>query len=245
MNFMTCLGLPVSAASMEETCSGILEPNAGRTSRYVCVANAHMLVTARQRPDLAEVLHNAFYVTADGMPLVWSLRHKGWRDAQRVAGPDLTLRLCEEAEKKGLSVFFYGGSPDSLHKLQGELTRRFPRLIIAGSEAPPQLPEKPNFDAALASRIRQSGARVVFVGLGCPKQEFWMAAHAPDLSAVLVGVGAAFDFISGTIQRAPVWMQKSGLEWLYRLVREPKRLWKRYLVTNSLFLWYWATEKQA
>jgi N-acetylglucosaminyldiphosphoundecaprenol N-acetyl-beta-D-mannosaminyltransferase len=216
---------------------GILAAVRAKTRGYVCVANAHMMVTARQRPELAQALRNALYVTSDGMPLVWTLRSKGW-SAERVAGPDLTVRLCEEAAKAGVPVYFYGSGPETLRTLVEAVKGRFPGLRVAGAESPPRLDEKPAFDAAAAGKIADSGAGLVFVGLGCPKQELWMAAHSAEIPAVLVGVGAAFDFLAGSLRRAPLWMQKCGLEWLFRLLMEPRRLWKRYLVTNSLFLWY-------
>jgi N-acetylglucosaminyldiphosphoundecaprenol N-acetyl-beta-D-mannosaminyltransferase len=169
------------------------------------------------------------------MPLVWQLRRHGFAQVQQVRGPDLTLALCEQAAAAGLPVYFYGGDPGLMAELQATLRARIPALRIAGAEAAPALPRQPAADPALVERIRASGARLVFVGLGCPKQEFWMHAHRPHLDAVLVGVGQAFGIIAGHVQEAPGWVRRAGLEWLFRLLSEPRRLWRRYLVTNTLF----------
>ncbi|RMH12093.1 MAG: glycosyltransferase [Gammaproteobacteria bacterium] len=208
---------------------------------YICVANIHTLVTARLNPDFSKVVNKSWRVVSDGMPLVWLLKRKfPW--AERVAGPDLTERLCHEMADQGMPVFFYGGRARELPRLKKRLLAVYPSLKLS-CEAPPELPERPGFDQCIVDKIKKSGARVVFVGLGCPKQEYWMHVHAPHIPAVLIGVGAAFDFIAGTKGRAPKWMQKMGLEWLYRLASEPRRLWKRYLVTNSLFVYFLLVDK--
>jgi len=204
---------------------------------YVCLANVHMLVEASRNRELRNIIEQANLVAPDGMPLIWLLKRRGFTQAERITGTDLTLRICEMAAKERIPVGFYGSTTETLDALKSTLLHRFPHLRVTHSESPPILPERPELDVQTVDRLKESGGRIIFVGLGCPKQEFWMAAHSPHVPAVLIGVGAAFDFIAGTIKRAPLWMQKSGLEWFYRLCREPGRLWKRYLVANTLFLW--------
>lgn len=203
------------------------------------MANVDMLTRAKRTPRLATLMRGAVAVVTDGMPLVWALRAlQGRRDAHRVYGPGIVLDLCERAAAEGIGVFFYGGTPNELERLQRNLRERYPSLLISGAVSPPMLPAEPPFDRDITTIINASGAGIVFVGLGCPKQEFWMDAHAARLKPVSIGVGLAFALIAGTKKQAPVWMRGAGLEWLFRLGQEPGRLWKRYLVGNSLFVWY-------
>ena len=234
-NACLVFGLPICHHSPSDVAQEIiLNVRQGR-SGYVCAANVHMVVTARANNQLKKVLNDASMVTPDGLPLVWVSKLMGFKNAQRVAGLDLTLKICEMSEAEGISVSFYGGSKKSIDGLRSFVGARFPHLKVVGYESPAMLPERPEVNPEVVDRIKASGAKIVFVGLGCPKQEFWMAAYSPHLPAILIGVGAAFDFLAGTISRAPSWMQKAGLEWLYLLLQEPVRLWKRYLVTNTLF----------
>ena len=229
---------PVTVGDMDSVSEEILAAARNGRKGYVCVANVHMVTAARRDRRLMDVMERALAVTSDGMPLVWHLRRRGYGSARRVAGPDLMLRLCERASGEGIPIYFYGASDGVLEALKTALVERFPGLAVAGMQAPPEIAERPAFDPDTVARIQASGARLVFVGLGCPKQEFWMAAQTPRLASVLVGVGAAFDFLSGEKRRAPLWMQRRDLEWLFRLATEPGRLWHRYLITNSLFLYY-------
>jgi N-acetylglucosaminyldiphosphoundecaprenol N-acetyl-beta-D-mannosaminyltransferase len=233
--------VPITAGTLKKVTRAIVNV-AGEDGGYVCVANVHMVTIARRNAGLLRVMENAKLVTSDGMPLVWALRQQGFKYAERVAGPDLVGPLCELAAKEGLPIYFFGGTPKTVQALNKVIARRFPALQVAGCEAPPVLPQRPVVDPAVVERINASGARIVFVGLGCPKQEFWMEAYTPHLSAVLIGVGVAFDLTAGTVPRAPLWMQERGLEWLFRLAAEPQRLLRRYLVTNTLFCWYLAVE---
>lgn len=235
------LGSPVSVGCITSIASNTL--NMIGKHCFICIANVHMVVTARTDKDLWLAMGQADIVTSDGMPLVWELRRQGFEEAERVSGPDLMIELCDRAQAEGVLIYFYGGSPSVVKKLEEKLIVRFPDLKIAGIESPPMLPNKPEVDDGVVDKIKASGAGIIFVGLGCPKQELWMHAYSPHIPAVLIGVGAAFDFFAGTVKRAPLWMQKSGLEWFYRLCSEPRRLWKRYLVTNSLFVWYWLKER--
>jgi N-acetylglucosaminyldiphosphoundecaprenol N-acetyl-beta-D-mannosaminyltransferase len=207
-----------------------------RASRVVCVCNAHSVVSARQDPSFAAALAAADLATPDGAPVAWMLRRLGAADQPRVSGPDLMLAYCDHAAALGEPIFLYGSTEASLAALRSNLEGRWPGLVIAGAVAPPFRPPTPGEDAVDVERINRSGARTVWVSLGCPKQELWMAAHRGRVQAVMIGVGAAFDFHAGTLRRAPRWMQRSGLEWLHRLLGEPRRLWRRYLVTNTAFI---------
>ncbi|RME56144.1 glycosyltransferase [Candidatus Parcubacteria bacterium] len=237
------IGLPVVGGNLEDISSQIIWLAKQSQKGFVCVANVHMLVEARKDMRLRKVLDQAGLVTSDGMPLVWALKIQGNKHAKRVAGPDLVLELCKKAQKENIPVYFFGSSRETINALEVAIGMRFPNLLVVGYESPSELPQCPRVDFDVLARLRRSGAKIIFVGLGCPKQEYWMYAYSPYLSAQLVGVGAAFDFIAGTLKRAPLWMQKSGLEWFYRLCSEPRRLWRRYLTTNSLFIWYYLIER--
>jgi N-acetylglucosaminyldiphosphoundecaprenol N-acetyl-beta-D-mannosaminyltransferase len=207
-----------------------------RESRYVCICNVHSVVTATQDAEFERVINEADLATPDGAPIAWMLRRLGYLQQQRINGPDLMLKYCEQAALRGESVFLYGGTPETLQRLRPALRERFPSLNIAGAISPPFRPLTPAEDAETVATINASGAGTVWVSLGCPKQEKWMAAHRHRIQAVMIGVGAAFDYHAGTTRRAPVWMQNHGLEWLHRMASEPGRLSRRYLQTNSIFL---------
>lgn len=230
-------GIPVTAGSAENIAVAIFQKTKENLTGYICAANVHMVTLASRDEKLRTVMEKAIFVTPDGMPLVWLLKKTGYKKAERITGTDLTLNLCESAEKKGISVGFYGSSVQTIEALQKSISEKFPSLNVAFYESPPILPLHPRVDPDVANRLCRSGAQIIFVGLGCPKQEFWMAAYTSQLSAVLIGVGAAFDFIAGTSRRAPPWMQRFGLEWFYRLLTDPQRTWKRYVTTNPLFVW--------
>ena len=204
---------------------------------YVCLSNVHTVMEARNDEALRAIVNGAALAVPDGMPLVWVGRLRGRRDVRRVYGPDLTLQLCERAAGRGYRCFFYGGAPGVAEQLAQTLSRRFPTLRVVGAEAPPFRPLTPQEDDEAVGRINAARPDIVFVGLGCPKQERWMAAHRGHLHAsALLGVGAAFDFHTGRVPQAPRWMMRVGLEWLFRLGQEPRRLGYRYLVYNPLFL---------
>jgi len=209
---------------------------ANHESRYVCICNVHSVVTASQDAAFGRVVRAADMATPDGAPVAWLMRKLGHVDQQRINGPDLMWKYCEQVRSRDESVFFYGSTEETLEILKAKLLAAFPRLKIAGAISPPFRKLTAEEDDAHVAQINASGAGTVWVSLGCPKQELWMAAHRGRINAVMVGVGAAFDYHAGTIKRAPKWMQDNGLEWFYRLVSEPRRLWKRYLVTNTLFV---------
>jgi N-acetylglucosaminyldiphosphoundecaprenol N-acetyl-beta-D-mannosaminyltransferase len=209
-----------------------------RQSRYVCFCNVHSVVTAKLRPDAGYALRGSDLALPDGMPVVWAMSLLGFKNQRRIDGPDFMSRFCRDLQQRGNSVFLYGSRQSTLDTLCSNLNTMFPRLRIVGTIAPPYRRLTPDEDDAVVNAINASGASVVFVSLGCPKQELWMAEHRDRVRAVMVGVGAAFDYHAGTLKRADPWMQVWGLEWVYRLMCEPRRLWKRYLVTNSLFMAY-------
>jgi N-acetylglucosaminyldiphosphoundecaprenol N-acetyl-beta-D-mannosaminyltransferase len=227
----------IDAITWEDVLSRIVSWGSQHQSRYVTLCNVHSLVTATQCPSFNGVIGHADLALPDGAPVAWALRREGFPQQQRINGPDLTWRYLEVAEKIGQRVFFYGSSEDTLAKLEERIKKQFPKLHIAGMVSPPFRNLSPEEDQAYVDQINQSGAHVLFVGLGCPKQEAWMAAHRGRIQAVMLGVGAAFDYHAGTIERAPKWMQKIGMEWLHRLCSEPRRLAKRYAVTNSVFIY--------
>jgi N-acetylglucosaminyldiphosphoundecaprenol N-acetyl-beta-D-mannosaminyltransferase len=230
------LGVPIDVVSRRAALDRVLDWAARRESRVVCHANTHSVITARDDRAFAEVLEAADLATPDGMPVAWLIRALGDEAQQRVDGPDMMWSLCEAAAARGDGVFLYGGAPETLERLVLRLREAFPALVIAGHHSPPFRPLTIEEDEADVARINASGARLLFVGLGCPRQEAWMHARRGRIQAVMLGVGAAFDFHAGTVRRAPRWMRDNGLEWLHRLVSEPRRLWKRYLVVNTRFI---------
>jgi N-acetylglucosaminyldiphosphoundecaprenol N-acetyl-beta-D-mannosaminyltransferase len=231
------LGAPIDALSMDQVLRRITGWAARRQSRTVCICNVHSVVTAAQDSGFMQVLQGADLATPDGAPVAWLMRRQGVSGQARVCGPDLMLAYCEQAARRGEALFLFGSTDSTLALLQARLLARFPGLLIAGSLAPPFRAPTAEEDAAHVAAINASGARTVWVSLGCPKQERWMAQHRGQVQAVMVGVGAAFDFHAGLQARAPVWMRRAGLEWLHRLASDPRRLWKRYLLTNSAFIW--------
>lgn len=231
------LGVEVDAIDMSDALETIDRWLTCLDHQYVCVTNVHGIMASQSDLVLRDIHRRAGLVTPDGMPLVWLARLRGHRHVGRVYGPDLMLAVCEQSVRTGARHFFYGGtSPRVLDLLTHNLGRRVPGIQIAGAYAPPFRPLTPDEDEDVVARINDSRADIVWVGLGCPKNECWMASHVGRLRAnVLLGVGAAFDFVAGVKRQAPIWMQHSGLEWVFRLVTEPRRLWKRYLTNNPHF----------
>lgn len=225
----------IDVAGWEEVLVRLRGWAARRESRYVCICNVHSVVTVSQDAEFRRVVNEADMATPDGAPVAWMLRQLGFNGQERINGPDLMWKYIE-AMSHAESIFFYGGTEATLAALRDRLLITFPSLKIAGMISPPFRPLSTDEDAAMVARINTSGAGIIFIGLGCPKQEKWMASHRGRINAVMVGVGAAFDYHAGTIRRAPQWMQDIGLEWLHRLCSEPRRLWKRYLITNTIFV---------
>jgi N-acetylglucosaminyldiphosphoundecaprenol N-acetyl-beta-D-mannosaminyltransferase len=230
------LGVGVSAITLDQAVSTIEQWIERRTRNYVCITGAHGIIESRRDLQLRQIHNDAGMVTPDGMPLVFMARRLGFKPVSRVYGPDLMRRLTEVSAQKGYRQFYYGGGPGLADQLAATLKARYPTLRVAGTMTPPFRPLTSEEDEAVIARINAAAPDIVWVGLSTPKQEFWMASHIGRLNvSVLVGVGAAFDFLAGTKSQAPVWMQRSGLEWVYRLAHEPRRLWKRYLRIVPLF----------
>lgn len=231
------LGVWVHAVDPDQTIRQIERWITTGERRYVCQANVHGVMEALREESLRGIYNRAGLAVPDGMPLAWVGRLKGHRAVRRVYGPDLTLALCERAAQAGYSCFFYGGAPGVPEALAAEMCRRFPGLRAVGAYSPPFRELTSEEDEDIVRRINAARPDIVWVGLGCPKQERWVASHRDRLLApVLIGVGAAFDFHTGRVRQAPRCMQSAGLEWLFRLLQEPRRLWYRYLVYNPLFL---------
>ena len=228
---------PVSSIPFNSQIQLILQWAKLGKSKYVCVANVHMLMEAYWQEKFASVLHKADLVTPDGMPLVWMLRLLGENSQDRVAGMEILLELSEKASAQKFSVFFLGSQQSILDQMKAKLTEQFPNLEIAGMEPLPFRPLTESEDQALIKKVNESGAGLVFVSLGCPKQEYWMAEHKDKIQAVMIGLGGAFPVYAGIQKWAPRWVRESGLEWLYRLIQEPGRLWNRYSKTIPPFMW--------
>jgi N-acetylglucosaminyldiphosphoundecaprenol N-acetyl-beta-D-mannosaminyltransferase len=232
------LGVRVHAVQIPEMIARIERWISQRdAARYITLTNVHAIMEAHSDPAFHQVLNRAAAVCPDGMPLVWLGRLRGFALRRRVYGPDLMRDFCQATQDCGYRHFFYGGRPGVGERLAGELTRAFPRLVIAGCYAPPFRPLSKDEDEEVARLINDAAPDVLWVGLGCPKQEFWMHDHRLKLHVpIMLGVGQAFDIFAGDLRQAPCWMREHGFEWLFRLCLEPRRLWKRYLVYNSWFI---------
>ena len=240
------IGAPIDVVYWGGAVATLLRWAAARESRFVCACNVHSVMTAQTDAGLSAALRDADMVLPDGAPVAWLMRQSTAGAAtaaqstpaaqQRVTGPDLMWRYFAAAAPYRESIFLYGGSPETLARLSARITTTFPGLRIVGTHSPPFRPLSAQEDQADVDMLNASGASTVWVSLGCPKQEVWMAEHRARVQSVLVGVGAAFGFHAGTIRRAPLWMQRLALEWLHRLLSEPQRLWRRYLTTNAAFV---------
>ncbi|HET7234493.1 MAG TPA: WecB/TagA/CpsF family glycosyltransferase [Longimicrobium sp.] len=236
METRTIVGTRIHAASCRETVERVIGWARAGESRAVCCANVHVVMEARADPGFAAALGSADHLAPDGMPLAWALRLLGVPRAERVYGPALMLEVCAAAEREGIPVALVGSTPPTLAALEAALARRHPALRVAWRQSPPFHEATEEERAAARRAVEASGARILFVGLGCPRQERWMAAERGRLGAVMLGVGAAFDFHAGSKPQAPAWLGRLGLEWAFRLATEPRRLWRRYLVNNPRFV---------
>jgi N-acetylglucosaminyldiphosphoundecaprenol N-acetyl-beta-D-mannosaminyltransferase len=239
------LGVHVSALHLTQARDLVIAAARERPpAAYVCFCDVNSVSCARRDPAHLAALNNSFLTTPDGMPLVWLGRRVGLRAITRVYGPDLLLEVCAATADTELTHFFYGAGPGTAEALVEKLQSRFPGLRIAGTQTPPFRELSPEEASALESRIRELRPSFFWVGLSTPKQEKFMAIFAPRLdTGIMLGVGAAFDFLSGRVRQAPLWMQRSGLEWLFRLCTEPRRLAPRYFKNNPLFLLRLLAEK--
>ncbi len=230
------LGVPVDLIDWDSAVQRICGWAGSRQSRYVSICDAHSIVRASRDPIHGRHIHEADMVTPDGWPVAWMLRQTVDPGQQRINGPDLMWKVLRQAEQEGLRVYFYGTTAATLAALETRLKQAYPRLQIAGMHAPPFRPLTAEEDEADIEAIHRSGAHLVMTGLGCPKEDRWMWEHRGRVHAVSLGIGAGIDFWAGNVRRAPQWMRDHALEWLFRLGCEPRRLWRRYLVHNSLFI---------
>jgi N-acetylglucosaminyldiphosphoundecaprenol N-acetyl-beta-D-mannosaminyltransferase len=236
-NTVNVLGVAVSPINMGLALEQITRAVANKQKGYVCVTGVHGISEAQSDPEFRQILNRAFLCTPDGMPLVWVGRWQGQKQMDRVYGPDLMLAVMELSEKAGWSHFFYGGANGTAQTLKTKLLERFPKLRVVGADEPPFRPLRAEEQQKLRENLRLARPDIMWIGLSTPKQERFMAQYLEQLDVTLMfGVGAAFDFLAGKVRQAPKWMQRSGLEWFFRLCCEPRRLWKRYFKNHPLFV---------
>jgi len=237
------LGVGISVLNLPAALAAIAGAIRERRKGYICVTGVHGVMEAQQDPKFKSILNHALLCTPDGVPMVWAGKMKGFAEMGRVYGPDLLLAVCAWSEKSGCRHFFLGGAEGVAERLAKRLKEKYPGLIVAGTFTPPFRALTPGEAAELQAQVRNSSPDMIWVGLSTPKQEKFMAEFLPQLDTTLmVGVGAAFDFHTGRVKQAPLWMQRSGLEWFYRLCQEPRRLAKRYLRNNPLFVWQFSAQ---
>lgn len=231
------LGVGIAAINMSWLVEYLQDNVESLSGDYLCVANVHTTVTAFQDEEYRRVQNGGIMAIPDGGPLSSLGRKRGYSFMERTTGPALMQELFELSEKKDYRHYFYGSTPQTLEKLEGELKRRYPKLQVAGMYSPPFRELTREEDVEVIEAINRTKPDFVWIGLGAPKQELWMAKHQGLIRGLMLGVGAGFDYHAGNIRRAPQWMQKTNLEWLYRLLQDPKRLFKRYWYTNTRFIW--------
>lgn len=230
------LGVHINVLNMDRTKKYIYENIDALRGEYICVSNVHTTIMAHKDPAYLKVQNQAALRLPDGKPLSVVSRKRGFSDADRVTGPDLMREVFADSAQTGLRMFFYGSTNAVLNELQFKLKKNYPGMKIVGMYSPPFRALTPEEDEEIIRLINEKKPDIVWVGLGAPKQEIWMHDHQGKVNAVMVGVGAGFDYFAERIKRAPQWMQKLSLEWLYRLMQEPRRLFKRYFVTNTQFI---------
>ncbi len=237
-NRVNVLGVGISVLNLKLALAAIAAAVRERRKGYICVTGVHGVMEAQDDAAFRKILNDAFLCTPDGMPMVWAGKLRGHSEMRRVYGPDLMLDVCAWSETSGAKQFFYGGADGVAELLAKKLKGKFPKMQVVGTFTPPFRALNETEVTNLQTQIRAAQPDIVWVGLSTPKQEKFMAEFLPKLDATLmIGVGAAFDFHSGRVKQSPVWMQRSGLEWLHRLCSEPRRLWRRYFRNNPLFVW--------
>ncbi len=231
------LGVGLSAINPDSALTAIASALEQKRKGYICVTNVHGVMEAQKDESLRQIFNHTFLCTPDGMPMVWVGRLQGHKNMRRVYGPDLMLAVLAMSENRGYRHFFYGGANGTVEVLRQKLQQRFPKLQIVGTYEPPFRPLNPDEEKKLIETIHAIKPDIMWIGISTPKQDRFMAEYLPKLDVTLMfGVGAAFDFHAGNIRQAPRWMQNCGLEWFFRLCREPRRLWKRYFKNNPLFI---------
>lgn len=237
LKLIDILGVNISVVDIPKACAYIEDCITRKVKTYVCVAPVSTVVDCQKDTEYCRIVNGAGMTTPDGMPIVWLGKIKGEKTIRRTYGPDLMQAVCNLSQQQGYSHYFWGGTQETGSLLVEKLKTKFPRLRIAGFYAPPVRSVGEIEEEAVLNQINKANPDVLWVGLGSPKQDYWMHNHRAKLDVpVMIGVGAAFDFMAGTKRQAPVWMRKSGLEWLFRLCCEPRRLWKRYLLGNTMFI---------
>ncbi len=226
----------INVTNMSDTIKYIGEHLDDLRGKYICVSNVHTTVMSYENEEYRKIQNGAAMALPDGAPLSSYSRRKGYKQAQRVTGPDLMLELFAISKEKGYRHYFYGATEETLQSMKEVLERDYPGIQIAGMYAPPFRALTPQEDAQIVAKINEARPDFIWIGLGAPKQEEWMYQHMGQLQGVLIGVGAGFDYLAGYIKRAPRWMQRMSLEWLYRLLQDPKRLWRRYFTSNVKFI---------
>ena len=226
-----------NVVSADSAIEHINELVTAKNGGYVCFSTVHMVMESHDNAEYGERVNGADVIIPDGMPLVWMQKRQGAKNANRVRANDLMIMLCAFAEKNNLTVGFYGGQQKVIDAMLKRAKNDFPNLKVVYAYSPPFRPLTNEEDAEITAEINRKKPDLLFMGLGCPKQENWMAAHKNKVSAVMLGVGASFDFYAGNVRESPEWLGKLGLEWLFRLTQEPKRLWRRYLILNPRFMW--------
>lgn len=230
------ISFDVNITELNSATNFIIKKLIRKKSGYVCVANVHMVMEAFDNISLRKIVNDADFTVPDGRPLVWVQRFLGYKNAGHVRGSDLMLNLCKESEKRDIPIGLYGGSEEALSGFNFFLKKKFENINIGYSFSPPFRVLTKEEDKKIIESINKSGIKILFVGIGCPKQEKWVAEHKGKINCIMIGIGAAFDFYGMTKKEAPVIMQKTGTEWLFRFISEPKRLWKRYLKHNPRFI---------
>lgn len=230
------VALSPDVVTRESATEGIAALVREKNGGYVCFSTVHMVMESHDDPEFAAKVNAADLIVTDGMPLVWMQKLQGAQAATRVRANDLMIHLCEYAAKNDLSVGFYGGRQEVIDRILERAKKDLPQLKIVYAFSPPFRALSAEEDARITAEINRAAPDLLFMGLGCPKQENWMAAHKDRLKAVMLGVGASFDFYAGNVRESPEWMGDLGLEWLFRLTQEPKRLWRRYLILNPRFV---------
>lgn len=237
-NHKYILGMRVDEMSIDKSLALIIDWANRRESKYICVSNVHMCMEAFDKSSFQNIVNSADQVVPDGMPLAVGMRLLGSKYSQQIRGADLTRSILEHANNKGLVIGLYGGTEEAVAKIVSIIKKEYQSITIGCGISPPFHALSEQQDNQYVKIINDSNVQILLVGLGCPKQEIWMANHKGKVNAVMVGVGAVFDFLSGTKMEAPRWIQNIGLEWLFRLLSEPNRLWKRYATHNPRFIIY-------
>ena len=238
LQYCEILKTNINVTNMQETVSYIYDHIDELRGRYICVSNVHTTVMSYENPEYRKIQNSAAMALPDGSPLSAYSRHKGYKHAKRVTGPDLMCEIMNLQSEKKLRHYFYGSKQETLDEIQGVIEKYYPQVEVAGLYSPPFRKLSPEESEDVIDMINQSGPDIIWVGLGAPKQEEWMYEFAGKTNAVMIGVGAGFNYLAGSLKRAPQWMQNRSLEWVYRLLQEPRRLFRRYMTSNFKFLYY-------